>query len=74
MKINLQGAVTPPVPLGRGGKQGSSDNPALWIYLLDYVLGPVVREWLSKCFGFHLDDEGDPLSHAIWADDIFWFS
>eukprot|EP00972_Heterocapsa_arctica_P082300 12128213-Heterocapsa_arctica.AAC.1 len=50
MEIKLQGAVTPPVPLGRGGKQGSSDTPALWNYLLDYVLGPVVREWLTKCF------------------------
>eukprot|EP00972_Heterocapsa_arctica_P000131 20467-Heterocapsa_arctica.AAC.1 len=65
MEVNLQGAVIPPIPLGRGGKQGSSDTPALWNYLLDFVLAPVVREWLNQCFGFHLDDGGDPLSRHL---------
>ena len=46
LEIHLQGVVTDPVPLGKGGKQGGPDTPADWNYLLDFALKDAVTDWL----------------------------
>ena len=74
LRINLQGSQTNSVPLGRGGKQGGSETPTLWNYLLDHILAPVVNDWSRKRYGVDLHDGFVPLSHAIWADDICWIT
>ena len=73
LEIHLQGVVTDPVLLGKGGKQGGPDTPGDWNYLLDFALKDVVSDWLRVGWGADLGD-GNPISHAIWADDIFFFA
>ena len=36
LEIHLQGVVTDPVPLGKGGEQGGRDTPGDWNHLLDF--------------------------------------
>ena len=38
------------------------------------ILAPVVNDWSRKRYGVDLHDGLVPLSHAIWADDIFWIT
>ena len=74
LQMNLQGIAVLPLPLGRGGKQGASDAPCNWNFLLDDILADTVREWARNCFGVSLEDAWEPISHRVWADDIWWFS
>ena len=52
--ISLQGLCTPPVSLGKGGKQGSTETPCNWNCLLDFLLTPLILSWTSKKFGVDL--------------------
>ena len=72
--MNLQRTAIPPLPLGKGGKQGASDTPCTRNFLLDDILADTVREWARKCFGVSLEDAQEAISHLVWADDIWWFS
>ena len=73
LEIHLQGVVTDPFCLSRGGKQGGPDTPADYSFLLDFALKDVVRDWLRAGWGPDLGD-GSPISHAVWAYDIFLFA
>ena len=67
----LRAPLFPPLRLGKGGKQGASDTPCTWNFLLDDILAETVQEWARNCFGASLEDAWEPISHLIWADDIW---
>ena len=56
LQMNLQGTSVPPLPLGKGGKQGASDTPCTWNFLLDDILADTIRSWADRCFGVALED------------------
>ena len=59
----------------RGGKQGGVESPEIFNAVLEWVLEPLVRNWLERGHGFRFDDDdGMLLTHLIWADNIFLLS
>eukprot|EP00972_Heterocapsa_arctica_P036299 5341743-Heterocapsa_arctica.AAC.1 len=72
--VSLQGIRTPPIPLGKRGKQGATETPCCWNFLFDFILTPLLRDWSSKGFGVDLEDGAAPVTHLVWADDVWWFS
>ena len=74
LEFRFQGASSPPVDLGKGGKQGGGDTPTYWNYYLDAALAETVLQWIELRWGIDLEDGLPPISHAIWADDIFFFA
>ena len=71
-QMNLQGVAVSPLPLGTGGKQGASDTPCTWSFLVDDA--DTIQEWARNCFGVSLEDAWGPISHFVWMGDIWWFS
>ena len=77
LKVHFQGASSPPILLGKGGKQGGGDTPGYWNYVFDDALSDTVAKWRDLGWGADLQDGLPPISHAVWADDIFsspWIS
>ncbi|CAK0793109.1 unnamed protein product [Prorocentrum cordatum] len=58
------------IPVNQGGRQGGTETPTCWNFLLEYILQELVRHWNSAGVGFSFD--GDPrINHAIWADNVY---
>ena len=63
----------------KGGREGGSDTPLLWRVLLDWLLSPVIENWIEQKVGFRLVEHGRALeetpvhSHMVWADNLFFF-
>ena len=72
--VRVQDAVSPLVVLGKGGRQGGTETPAEWNFLLDHALHDTVQCWLRRRYGWDPGDGLPPISHVAWADDLFWFS
>ena len=72
--VRVQDAISPPVTLGKGGRQGGTETPTEWNFLLDHALHDTVLCWLKRRYGWDPGDGLPPISHVAWADDLFWFS
>ena len=59
----FQNQVWPGTKLQRGGRQGGSDTPGLWVRYLDLAFSRAKKRWGDLGFGFEmLDVDFDPLS------------
>eukprot|EP00972_Heterocapsa_arctica_P058848 8672943-Heterocapsa_arctica.AAC.1 len=56
LDVHLQEAYAEGIGLGKGGKQGSTDTPWVWNALLDFLLAPVIQDWIRDSLGFCLQD------------------
>ena len=74
LKVHFQGSTSSPVPLGKGGKQGGGDTPSYWNFVFDDTLSAPVTKWSELGWGADLQDGLPPISHAVWADDLFFFA
>ena len=74
LRIRRRDSETDGLPLGKGGRQGASETPTEWNFLLDFALADTVRRWQDLCYGVDLGDGLPFLTHCCWADDLFWQS
>ena len=74
LHIRLQDSETDGIPLGKGGRQGATETPTEWNFLLDFALADTVRRWQDLGYGVDLGDSLPSLTHCCWADDLFWLS
>eukprot|EP00973_Karenia_brevis_P078235 10863289-Karenia_brevis.AAC.1 len=44
--------TTPCFAFQRGGRQGGVETPLLFTLIMDYVMGPLVKRWDAKNYGF----------------------
>ena len=59
-------ATTTGQPANVGGRQGGTETPSLWNYLLKYILEELVAKWNVRGWGFRFDN-GPLVNHMIWA-------
>ena len=59
-------------PCTRGGEQGAVETPDVRSSLVEFCMEPLIPSWRARGFGFHLGEED--FTHAVWADNIFFFS
>ena len=64
----------PPGPLGKWEKQGGGDTLGYWNYVFDDALSDAVAKWRDPGWGTNLQDGLPSKSHAVWADDMFFFA
>ena len=69
--IHVQGITSELVDLSRRGKQGDTCIPVLWNIYLSYVFHAATEEWKKTGAGIDLHDGHPPISHFIWADDVW---
>ena len=63
-------ATTTGQPANVGGRQGGTETPSLWNYLLEYILEELVAKWNDRGWGFRFDN-GPLVNHMIWADNVY---
>ena len=65
-------------PFHKGGKQGGVATPDEWRAIIDHIMEPVVSDWNSKGYGFHLTGPDGTIeflvNHAVFADNVLLFA
>ena len=56
----------------RGGRQGGTETPDLFVYLLDTIIEPLQKQWRAAGYGVEFDS--CRVTHVIWADNIHIFA
>jgi ribonuclease HI len=72
MDLLFQGSRVEGVRLDKGGRQGGSDTPDLWVRLLNRALREAREIWSRSGEGLWIDEQRVDI--LVWADDVIMCS
>ena len=59
-----------PIMYSKSIKQGGTDAPYLWNFVLRRLLVPLAISWQQRGYGITRDN-GEVITHLVWADNLF---